>query len=140
MDIYNREIVGFDISDTPNLFQIYRMLDMAFEKFDNLEGLIFHSDQGWQYQHFSYHKILEEKGIFQSMSRKGNCLDNSPMENFFGKMKNEMFYGRSWIGVTMDDFINELNSYIDWYNTKRIKKSLGYMSPVEYRHSLGLSA
>ena len=57
MDIYNREIVGFDISDTPNLFQIYRMLDMAFEKFDNLEGLIFHSDQGWQYQHFSYHKI-----------------------------------------------------------------------------------
>ena len=111
MDIYNREIVGFDISDTPNLFQIYRMLDMAFEKFDNLEGLIFHSDQGWQYQHFSYHKILEEKGIFQSMSRKGNCLDNSPMENFFGKMKNEMFYGRSWIGVTMEDFINELNSY-----------------------------
>ena len=56
-------------------------------------------------------KILEEKGIFQSMSRKGNCLDNSPMENFFGKMKNEMFYGRSWIGVTMEDFINELNSY-----------------------------
>ena len=87
------------------------MLDRAFEKFDNLEGLIFHSDQGWQYQHFSYHKILEEKGIFQSMSRKGNCLDNSPMENFFGKMKNEMFYGRSWIGVTMEDFINELNSY-----------------------------
>ena len=58
MDIYNREIVGFDISDTPNLFQIYRMLDMAFEKFNNLEGLIFHSDQGWQYQHFSYHKRL----------------------------------------------------------------------------------
>ncbi len=55
MDIHNREIVGFDISDTPNLFQICRMLDMAFEKFDNLEGLIFHSDQGWQYQHFSYH-------------------------------------------------------------------------------------
>ena len=57
-----------------------------------------------------------------------------------GRLKNEMFYGRSWIGVTMEDFINELNSYIDWYNTKRIKKSLGYMSPVEYRHSLGLSA
>ena len=87
MDIYNREIVGFDISDTPNLFQIYRMLDMAFEKFESLEGLIFHSDQGWKYQHFSYHKRLEEKGIFQSMSRKGNSLDNSPMENFFGKMK-----------------------------------------------------
>ena len=74
------------------------------------------------------------------MPRKGNCYDNCVIEIFFKTMKNEMFYGRSWIGVTMDDFINELNSYINWYNTKRIKKSLGYMSPVEYRHSLGLSA
>ena len=61
-------------------------------------------------------------------------------EGFFGRLKNEMFYGRSWVGVPMDDFINEINSYIEWYNTKRIKQSLGYMSPVEYRHSLGLTA
>ncbi|MCC2210027.1 IS3 family transposase [Hominilimicola fabiformis] len=72
--------------------------------------------------------------------KKGCSPDNAACEGFFGRLKNEMFYGRSWIGVTMDDFINELNSYINWYNTKRIKKSLGYMSPVEYRHSLGLSA
>ena len=71
--------------------------------------------------------------------KKGCSPDNAACEGFFGRLKNEMFYGRSWIGVTMDDFINELNSYINWYNTKRIKKSLGYMSPVEYRHSLGLA-
>lgn len=74
------------------------------------------------------------------MSRKGNCMDNGAMENFFGRLKVEMFYGRSWIGVSMDDFINEINDYITWYNTKRIKQLLGYMSPVEYRHNLGLTA
>ena len=67
-------------------------------------------------------------------------MDNGAMENFFGRLKVEMFYGRSWIGVSMDDFINEINDYITWYNTKRIKQLLGYMSPVEYRHNLGLTA
>ena len=73
-------------------------------------------------------------------SEKGCSPDNAACEGFFGRLKNEMFYGRSWVGVPMDDFINEINSYIEWYNTKRIKQSLGYMSPVEYRHSLGLTA
>lgn len=63
------------------------MLEQAFDKYDNLEGLKFHNDQGWQYQMYSYHEMLEEKRIQQSMSRKGNCLDNSLMENFFGRMK-----------------------------------------------------
>ena len=93
MDLHNREIVSFNISTTPNFEQTKDMLNKAFEKYDNLNNLIFHSDQGWQYQMQSYHEMLEEKRIQQSMSRKGNCLDNSPMENFFGKMKNEMFYG-----------------------------------------------
>ena len=139
MDIYNREIVGFDISDTPNLFQIYRMLDMAFEKFDNLEGLIFHSDQGWQYQHFSYHKILEEKGIFQSMSRKGNCLDHSPMENFFEILKQEKYYGKTF--KTYEELKEAIEEYIDYYNHKRIKRKLAGMSPVQYRiHTSQLAA
>ena len=94
---------------------------MAFEKFDNLEGLIFHSDQGWQYQHFSYHKILEEKGIFQSMSRKGNCLDNSPMENFFGKMKNEMFYGFENTFESLDNLKQAMIDYIHYHNNFRIR-------------------
>ena len=83
-----------------------------------------------------YHSTLKDKGIIQSMSRKGNCLDNSPMENFFGRMKNEIFYGRSWIGVSPDDFAQELDDYINWYNCKRIKLSLGGLSPIEYRQHL----
>ncbi len=93
LDLHNREIVSFSISATPNFKQTKDMLNKAFNKYDNLKGLKFHSDQGWQYQMQTYHKMLEEKGIQQSMSRKGNCLNNSPMENFFGQMENEMFYG-----------------------------------------------
>ena len=83
---------------------------------------------------------MQAAGLTRSMSKKGCSPENAACEGFFGRLKNEMFYGRSWGGVPMDDFINEINGYIEWYNTKRIKQSLGYMSPVEYRHSLGLTA
>ncbi len=140
MDLYNREIVSYSISLSPNLWQIREMLDGLFKKLPADAKPLFHSDQGWQYQHAEYQRLLGKHNIIQSMSRKGNCMDNGTMENFFGRLKVEMFYGRSWIGVSMDDFINEINDYITWYNTKRIKQSLGYMSPVEYRHNLGLTA
>ena len=78
---------------------------------------------------------MEAAELTRSMSKKGCSSDNAACERFFGRLKNEMFYGRSWIGVS-----NEINDYITWYNTKRIKQSLGYMSPVEYRHNLGLTA
>ena len=83
---------------------------------------------------------MEAAELTRSMSKKGCSSDNAACEGFFGRLKNEMFYGRSWIGVSMDDFINEINDYITWYNTKRIKQSLGYMSSVEYRHNFGLTA
>ena len=83
---------------------------------------------------------METAGLTRSMSKKGCSTDNAACEGFFGRLKNEMFYGRSWIDVSMEAFIDEINSYINWYNTKRIKQSLDYMSPVEYRHSLGLTA
>lgn len=83
---------------------------------------------------------MDAAGLTRSMSRKGCSPDNSACEGFFGRLKNEMFYGRSWVGVSLDAFINEINSYINWYNTKRIKQSLGYLSPVGYRHTLGLIA
>ena len=83
---------------------------------------------------------MQAAGLTRSMSKKGCSPDNAACEGFFGRLKNEMFYGRSWVGVSMDDFINEINSYIEWYNTTRIKQSLGYMSPAEYRHILGLTA
>ena len=81
---------------------------------------------------------MENAGLTCSMSKKGCSPDNAAFEGFFGRLKNEMFCGRSWIDISMETFIDEINSYINWYNTKRIKQSLGYMSPTEYRHSLGL--
>ena len=89
LDMYNGEIISYNISTSPNLEQVYDMLQKAFDKFENLEGLIFHSDQGWQYQHLGYRKRLKNRHIIQSMSRKGNYYDNSMMENFFGIMKSE---------------------------------------------------
>ena len=124
--MYNGEIISYNISDSPNLKQVYDMLDKAFNKFDNLDGLILHSDQGWQYQHFGYRKRLKERHIIQSMSRKGNCLDNAMMENFFGIMKSEKF-------ESPKAFIKALGDYIEYYNNKRIKYRLKGKSPVEYR-------
>ena len=131
LDMYNGEIISYNISDSPNLEQVYDMLDKAFKKFDNLDGLILHSDQGWQYQHFGYRKRLEERHIIQSMSRKGNCLDNSMMENFFGIMKSELLYAEEF--DSSKAFAKALEDYIEYYNNKRIKYRLKGKSPVEYR-------
>ena len=96
VDMFNGEIVSYNISSSPGLEQVHDMLDKAFAKFDCLDGLILHSDQGWQYQHQDYRKRLEEHHIVQSMSRKGNCLDNAMAENFFGLMKSELLYARKF--------------------------------------------
>ncbi|KAA6309935.1 hypothetical protein EZS27_038669 [termite gut metagenome] len=92
LDLFNGEIIAYSISKSPNMQMISEMLDKAFEKVQDTKGIIFHSDQGWQYQHYGYRKSLEEHGIIQSMSRKGNCLDNAMAENFFGIMKTELLY------------------------------------------------
>jgi len=83
---------------------------------------------------------MENAGLTRSMSKKGCSPDNAACEGFFGRLKNEMFYGRSWQNVSIDHFINELDSYLRWYNEKRIKVSLGAMSPIGYRRSVGLAA
>ena len=134
LDLHNREIVSYNISTSPNYEQIKDMLAKAFNKYKDLKGLILTSDQGWQYQMQDYHKALEEKGIIQSMSRKGNCLDNSPMENFFGKMKNEMFYGYEYTFNTLEELKKEMESYISYYNNQRITTKLKGLTPVEYRN------
>lgn len=131
MDLYNREIVSYSISLSPNLWQIRDMLSGLFDKIPKEARPIFHSDQGWQYQHSEYQKLLSEHNIRQSMSRKGNCMDNGAMENFFGRLKVEMFYGEQFDSV--DDFIKELKSYINYYNNDRISMKLKGMSPVQYR-------
>ena len=131
MDLYNREIVSYSISLSPNLWQIREMLDGLFEKLPSEARPIFHSDQGWQYQHAEYQRLLSEHHITQSMSRKGNCMDNGAMENFFGRLKVEMFYGEKFESVNA--FVEELKSYIDYYNNERISMKLKGMSPVQYR-------
>ena len=131
MDLFNREIVSYSISLSPNLWQIREMLDGLFKKLPQNARPIFHSDQGWQYQHKEYQRSLSEHNITQSMSRKGNCMDNGAMENFFGRLKVEMFYGEKFKSVYT--FIEELRAYIDYYNNERISMKLNGMSPVQYR-------
>ena len=132
LDGFNGEVISYNISKSPNLEQINDMLNKAFDKKD-LEGLIFHSDQGWQYQHHSYQQRLKNKGIIQSMSRKGNSMDNGMMENFFGILKTEMFYEQENKYNSLDDLINAIDDYIYYYNFDRIKVKLKGLSPVNYR-------
>ena len=123
--------IAYDISRHPDFKQTMDMLDRAFEKIPDNSGAILYSDQGWQYQMKHYQQRLQEKGIVQSMSRKGNCYDNAMMENFFGLLKTEMFYGRKFRDAK--HLISEIKKYIDYYNNNRIKLRLKGRSPVQYR-------
>ena len=130
LDMYNNEIVSYSISTSPNFNQTKEMLKGLIHKLPSSATPILHSDQGWQYQMKEYQRILKENNITQSMSRKGNCLDNSIMENFFGRLKTEMFYGEKFESV--NSFIDKLKEYIYYYNNERIILKLK-MSPVKYR-------
>lgn len=99
LGLFNNEIISYSISKSPNLEQIREMLNGLFEKLPADATPIFHLDQGWQYQHAEYQRLLAEHNIIQSMSRKGNCMDNGAMENFFGKLKVEM---RRGAGIFLD--------------------------------------
>jgi Transposase and inactivated derivatives len=135
LDLYNGEIVSYSLSYHPNFELTVDMLKKAFCKIPSNTGLILHSDQGWQYQMKPYQRMLKEKGIRQSMSRKGNCLDNAVIENFFGILKTELFYLQTFDST--DHFIAELKDYIQYYNNRRIKQKLKGMSPVQFRvHTL----
>jgi len=131
LDMYNSEIISYTVSEHPTLSPVLEMIDIAFERLPENTNLILHSDQGWQYQHKQYQKKLSDKGVIQSMSRKGNCLDNSIMENFFGLLKSELLYLRAFKDI--DEFIAELKKYIFYYNHNRIKGKLKGLSPVDYR-------
>ena len=131
LDLYNGEIISYNLSLHPTFQQTMDMLDKAFEKISDATNLILHSDQGWQYQMNIYQRRLKEKGIIQSMSRKGNCLDNSVMENFFGLLKTEMFHTYEF--ESAEHLIREIEEYIEYYNNRRIKCKLKGLSPVQYR-------
>jgi len=131
LDLYNGEIISYSIYDRPVYAQVKEMLDAAFAKIPDGTNLILHSDQGWHYQMKPYVQALEAKGIRQSMSRKGNCLDNSVMENFFGLLKSELLYLQDF--ESLKDFKSQLVEYMDYYNNHRIKCKLKGLSPVQYR-------
>ena len=135
LDMNTNEIISYDLSRSPNMEQIHRMLSRAFEKFPFVKGLIFHSDQGWQYQHAYYRNTLKEHDIIQSMSRKGNCYDNCIMETFFGRLKNEMYYGFEKEYDSFESFAQAVDEYIDYYNNKRIQAKTKWMPPVKYRET-----
>ena len=132
LDLFNGEIISYNITYRPAFYLIEGMLDKAFEKIPDNTELILHSDQGWQYQMKKYQRVLKEKGIVQSMSRKGNCLDNSVMENFFGHLKSELLYLQKFDNI--NHFVDELHKYIYYYNNCRIKEKLKGLSPVNYRN------
>ena len=132
LDGFNSEIIAYNLSTSPNLAQVKMMLEQAFtEKY--YENTILHSDQGWQYQHDFYHHFLEDKGIQQSMSRKGNSPDNGMMESFFGILKSEMFYGYEKTFKSIEHLEQAIVDYINYYNNKRIKVKLKGLSPIKYR-------
>ena len=131
LDLHNGYLVSYTISDRPALGMITSMLEKAFETIPDGTGLILHSDQGWQYQHKQYQRMLRKKGIQQSMSRKGNCLDNAVMENFFGLLKSELLYLQKF--DSLEHFKQELVDYLDYYNNRRIKAKLKGLPPALHR-------
>lgn len=131
LDLFNGEVVSYVLSSRPVFAQTIEMLEKAFQNIPDSTNLILHSDQGWQYQMKQYQGLLLKKGIRQSMSRKGNCLDNAVMENFFGLLKSELLYLQTF--DSMSQFKVELIEYLDYYNNKRIKSKLKGLSPVQYR-------
>jgi len=131
LDLFNGEVISYSLSASPSFLATIEMLKKAFRGLPEKVNLILHSDQGWQYQMKPYQKFLTEKGIQQSMSRKGNCYDNAVIESFFGLVKSEFFYNTLFESV--EDFQTKLTDYLDYYNNDRIKVKLKGLSPVVYR-------
>ena len=135
MDMFNSEIISYSISNHPSAQGIMNALNEAIHITNDCSyRRTFHSDRGWAYQMKAYSYTLKTNKIFQSMSRKGNCHDNSVMENFFGIMKQEMYYGNVY--YSFDELKHAIENYIDYYNKKRIKQKLGWLSPVNYKLNL----
>lgn len=133
LDLFNSEIITYTIGSRPTYSLVSEMLDKALDYLPEKHSLLMHSDQGWHYQMKQYRNALKKRGVIQSMSRKGNCYDNSVMENFFGILKSEFLHLKEFENV--DHFKQELQIYIKYYNHKRLKSKFK-MSPVQYRTHL----
>lgn len=133
LDLYNGEVIAYSMNKRPTLDFVMKPLQEAvgiIRKHGTVRTTL-HSDQGWQYQHNKWVKILKKNKLFQSMSRKATCADNAAMENFFGILKQEMYHGEKM--VSYGELESRISEYIDWYNQVRSKEKLAGLSPVEYR-------
>lgn len=131
IDLYNSEVIAYQIQSRPTYDLVGKMLARALKRLKPTQAPLIHSDQGWHYQMPAFKRALSSRGLAQSMSRKGNCLDNALMENFFGILKTEFFHGKQFESVAC--FIQQLKAYIRYYNHDRIKLKLKGLSPVQYR-------
>ena len=139
LDCFDGKVVSWTAGTSPNANLVNDMLDAAIAALGRGERPVVHSDRGCHYRWPGWIERMSEAGLTRSMSRKGCSPDNAACEGFFGRLKNEFFYYRSWKGVSIEEFTAQLGEYLRWYNEGRIKKSLGWMSPSEYRLSKGLA-
>lgn len=134
MDMHTKELIAHTVSFSPNMKLIMKMMKTAFKVTGNPKGVVVQSDQGWQYRHISYKCFLKKKKAVQSMSRKGNCLDNAVIENFWGTLKAEWFHLEKFHSV--EQFLEQLETQIHYYNYERGSSVLNYRTPVEVRNKL----
>ena len=139
IDCFDGLVVSWSMGTSPDADLVNSMLDQATKTLKDEEHPILHSDRGTQYRWPGWISRISEAGVIPSMSRKGCPPDNAACEGFFGRVKNEVFYGRTWTDISTDNFIVSLNKYLTWYNETRIKLSLGAKSPLQYRRDLGLA-
>ena len=135
IDCFDGQITSWTIGTSPNAELVNTMLSAAAAAFTSDEKPVVHSDRGAHYRWPGWIELMDKFGLTRSMSKKASTPDNAQAESFFGHLKTEFFYNRSWLGKSIDEFTQELNEYIEWYNTKRRKKVLGGKSPQEYRQS-----
>jgi len=140
IDCFDGLAVSWTIGTNPDAELVNDSLDIAASSLMEDEHPLVHSDRGGHYRWPGWIERMDRYGLTRSMSKKGYTPDNAACEGFFGRLKNEMFYYRSWVGVSIESFMEILDQYISWYNEVRIKMSLGAMSPMEYRKSLGYAA
>lgn len=141
IDCFDGLVVSWTLGTRPDAALVNTMLDTAIESVTSSDSRpVVHSDRGAHYRWPGWITRMDGAQLTRSMSRKGCSPDNAACEGFFGRLKNELFYSRDWRGVTIEQFIQTVDAYIRWYNEKRIKVSLGSLSPVQYRESLGLLA
>lgn len=140
LDCFDGMPVSWRVGLSPNAELVNGMLEDAIGKLKVPEKPTIHTDRGCHYRWPGWIQRMDQAQLQRSMSKKGCSPDDSACEGFFGRMKNEMFYGVSWIGVSGEQFIQIIEEYMIWYGKKRIKQSLGGVSPIEYRQNLGLCA